>query len=163
MKVKRNITWLFSFTDLAFLLLIILSLIPSAPGNIFIHFSEMNIPEVPSNQNMQPVKPLGNAWELQVHPESKDHPTPFKLVKIGMDKGDAKSLYSKYVDRNNLLKELEALRKLNIRPMLMPEKTSLSQDFLFAAGAIARVWTSENSLVVVRPIGPEGLGELERQ
>lgn len=156
MKLKRNKIWLFSFTDIAFLLLIILSLIPSAPGNIFIHFSEMNIPDVPSNPNMQPVKPSRNAWELRVHPKSKEHPTPFELVKIGMDQGKVKSLYSKYVDRNNLFGGLEALRKLNIRPMLMPEKTSLSQDFLFAAGAIASVWTSRNARVVVRPINPEG-------
>jgi len=155
-KDKRNITWLFSFTDLAFLLLISLSLIPSAPGNIFIHFSEMNIPDVPSNQNMLPVEPSRTAWELQIHPQSKDHPTPFKLLKVGMDQGNAKSLYSKYVDRNNLLGELEALRKLNIRPMLMPEKTSLSQDFLFAVGAMASVWASGNARAVVRPIKNPG-------
>ncbi|MBU0986344.1 MAG: hypothetical protein KKH68_03740 [Proteobacteria bacterium] len=160
MKDKRNITWLFAFTDLAFLLLISLSLIPSAPGNIFIHFSEMNIPDVPSNQNMLPVEASRTAWELQIHPQSKDHSTPFKLLKVGMDQGNAKGLYSKYVDRSNLLGELEALRKLNIRPMLMPEKTSLSQDFLFAAGAMASVWASGNARAVVRPINPEELSRI---
>jgi len=150
MKNNRNITWLFAFTDLAFLLLISLSLIPSAPGNIFIHFSEMNIPEVPSNQNMLPVEASRTAWELQIYPQSKDHPTPFKLLKVGMDQ-DNTSLYSKYVNPSNLLAELEALKKLNIRPLLMPEKTSLSQDFLFAAGAMTRVWASGDARAVVRP------------
>jgi hypothetical protein len=155
MRLKRNQTWLFAFTDLAFLLLISLSLIPSAPGKIFIHFSEMNIPVVPSNENMVPVMHWRDAWELQVYPKSKDHPTPFKLVKIGMSQEKAGKLYFKYVDRDNLIRELEELRKLNIRPMLLPEKTSLSQDFLFAAGAIANVWASVNTMAVVRPINPE--------
>ena len=157
MENKRNQTWLFAFTDLAFLLLISLSLIPSAPGNIFIHFSEMNIPVVPSNENAFPIKQFRNVWELQVYPESKDHPTPFKLVKIGMSQEKAGKPYSKHVDRKNLIRELEELRKLNIRPMLLPEKTSLSQDFLFAAGAIANVWETDNTMAVVRPINPEGL------
>jgi hypothetical protein len=157
MKLKRNQTWLFAFTDLAFLLLISLSLIPSAPGNIFIHFSEMNIPVVPSNENMVPLKHWRNTWELQVCQKSKDHPTPFKLVNIGMSQEKAGETYSKYVDRDNLIRELEELMKLDIRPILLPEKTSLSQDFLFAAGAIANVWASVNTMAVVRPIIPEGL------
>ncbi len=157
MRLKRNDTWLFAFSDLAFLLLISLSLIPSAPDNIFIRFSEMNIPEVPSNQNMLPVRHPRDAWELQVCPVSKDHPTPFRLVKVGMGQSVAEDVYSKYVDRNSLLNRLEALRKLNIRPVLIPEKISLSQDFLFAAGAIASVWTSGNTRAVVRPISPERL------
>ena len=157
-KNKQNITWLFAFTDLAFLLLISLSLIPSAPGNILIHFSEMNIPEVPSNQNTSPVEASRTSWELQVHPLTKDHPTPFKLLEVGMDQGNT-SLYSKYVDPSDLITELETLKTLNIQPLLLPEKTSLSQDFLFAVGAMASVWASGNARAVVKPINPEELSQ----
>jgi len=157
MKIKQNQTWLFAFTDLAFLLLISLSLIPSAPDNITIHFSEMDIPDVPSNPNMSPVNKLSYAWELQVHGKSETHPKPFSLVKIGLRAGGTKELNAKQLDRYELIPELEALRKTSIRPMLLPEKKSMSQDFLFAAGAIARVWSSAKSQTIVKPLNLEEL------
>jgi len=157
MKNNRNQTWLFAFTDLAFLLLISLSLIPSAPDNINVHFSEMEIPDVPSNPNMSPVEESSDAWELQVHPQSKNHPKPYRLVRFGPQKKAAKKLYSKHIDRYDLISELKALKEISGRPMLLPAKTSLSQDFLFAAGAVARVWSSTKGQTIVKPIDPEKL------
>lgn len=154
MKLKQSQTWLFAFTDLAFLLLISLSLIPSAPDNIIIRFSEMEIPDVPSNPNMTPVDKSEHAWELQVHPKTEAQPNPFKLVRIGVHKRGADELSSKYIDRDSLIPELEALKEVSARPMLLPEKTSLSQDFLYAAGAIAKVWSSSSGRTVVKPITP---------
>ena len=157
MKLKETYTWLFSFTDLAFLLLISLSLIPSAPDNITIHFSEMEIPDVPSNPNMSPVDKTAHTLELQVHPKTEDQPRPFRLVKIGLEANSATEQYSKSLDRDQLIPELEALRGVSVRPILLPEKKSLSQDFLFAAGAIARVWSSANGETIVKPIDPQEL------
>ncbi len=159
MKLKQSQTWLFAFTDLAFLLLISLSLIPSAPDNITIRFSEMDIPHVPSNPNMSPVEEVDYSWELQVHQKSDDHPRPFRLVKIGLYTGGANELYSKYLAHDELIPELESLKKASVRPMLLPEKTSFSQDFLFAAGAIARVWASAKGKTIVKPISPEDLDQ----
>ena len=155
MKLKQSQTWLFAFTDLAFLLVLSLSMIPSAPSDISIHFSEMDIPVVPSNPNMSPIEESHELWELQVYAKSGSHLTPFKLVKVGLDQDNSTEPYSKYVDRDDLISELELLRKRKIRPVLLPEKTSLSQDFLFAAGSIARVWTSMQSHTIVKPINPE--------
>lgn len=155
MKIKQNQTWLFAFTDLAFLLLISLSLIPSAPDSISIRFSEMDIPVVPDSPHLSPVKASHDVWELQVYQKSKDHPKPFRLVKIGMHQSNAKEQYSMNLDREDLIPELESLKKVSIRPTLMPEKKSFSQDFLFAAGAIARVWTSAKSKTIVKPMTPE--------
>lgn len=157
MRIKTNHTWLFAFTDLAFLLLLSLSLIPSFSGNINVHFSEMDIAVVPSNPNLSPVEHPDEAWELHVYPESKDHPAPFKLIKVRVEQNNATELLSKNLDRNDLIIELESLRTLNVRPMLLPEKTSLSWDFLFAAGAIARVWDSANSRTIVKSINSEEL------
>ncbi len=160
MKIKQNQAWLFAFTDLAFLLLISLSLVPSAPDFISVHFSEMDIPSVPSNPNMAPIDELHSSWELQVHRKSKDHPKPFRLAKIPSYQNNAKEQSYKYLDQDELLPELESLKNSSGRPILLPEKMSLSQDFLFAAGAIARVWSSVKGRTIVKPVDP---GELNHQ
>ncbi len=157
MKIKQSQTWLFAFTDLAFLLLISLSLIPSAP-NITMHFSEMDIPSVPNNPNMSPLSKDAHTWELQVYRKSEKHPKPFRLVRIGMQRNSGKDLRSGYLDRDTLIPKLRELKKSSVCPILMPEKLSLSQDFLFAAGAIAKVWRNEkgrSNQTVVRPLNPE--------
>ena len=159
MKTKKSQIWLFAFTDLAFLLLISLSLVPSAPDNINIHFSEMDIPAVPENPNLSPVKEAYDVWELQVYEQREDHPKPFGLVKVGIYKSRATERYSKNLDRNDLIPELESLKQTSARPTLMPEKKSLSQDFLFAAGALARVWSSANTQTIVKSINPEELNQ----
>lgn len=157
MKIKQSQTWLFAFTDLAFLLLISLSLIPSAPDLITVRFSEMDIPSVPSNPNMAPVEESHGTWELQVHRKSKDHPAPFRLAKIGLLQIGQKEKTVKYLEQDELIPALEAIRKTSDRPVLLPGKMSFSQDFLYAAGAIARVWKIGNGRTVVKPINPEEL------
>jgi hypothetical protein len=157
MKIKQSQTWLFAFTDLAFLLLISLSLIPSAPDLITIRFSEMDIPSVPNNPNMGPIDESYGSWELHVHQKSDDHPAPFRLARIGLRPNGAKELSVKYLDQGDLIPELESLQKISDRPVLLPGKTSLSKDFLYAAGAIARVWTSGKGQTIVKPINPKEL------
>ena len=110
MKIKQSQTWLFAFTDLAFLLLISLSLIPSAP-NITMHFSEMDIPSVPNNPNMSPLSKDAHTWELQVYRKSEKHPKPFRLVRIGMQRNSGKDLRSGYLDRDTLIPKLRELKK----------------------------------------------------
>ncbi len=154
-KIKQNHTWIFAFTDLAFLLLISLSLIPSTPGNISIHLSEMDVPVVPSNPNLSPVHQSHDLWELHVYGKSEYHPTPFRLINVGFDQSASTNMYSKDVGADELISELESLKELNVRPVLLLEKTSFSQDFLFAAGSIARVWASVKSHTIVQPVDPE--------
>jgi hypothetical protein len=147
MKMKSGQTWLFSFTDLAFLLLISLSLIPSAPNNITLHLAEMDVPVVPENGRLAPIARVQEAWELQVFPVSEQHPSPYRLVRIGVGKKSAPGDI-RVLAKDELVAELARLRQLQVRPMLLPEKNSLSQDFLYAAGAIAQVWTSGGRTVV---------------
>ena len=142
-------TWLFSFTDLAFLLLISLSTIPAA-DSVTIRFSEMDVPVVPDSQQLGPLGQLREVWELQVHPVSDEHPQPYKIIRSGLastvDGSEALLLAPA-----QLVAELEKLKARNIQPMLLPEKTSLSQDLLFAAGAMAKVWSTGHSETVVIP------------
>ena len=157
MKIKQSQTWLFAFTDLAFLLLISLSLIPSAPDLITVRFSEMDIPSVPSNPNLAPVEESNTTWELQVHQTSKDHPAPFRLAKIGLLQIGQKEKSVKYLEQEKLIPALEAIKQTSDRPVLLPGKMSFSQDFLYAAGAIARIWTAGKGRTIVKPVNPEEL------
>jgi len=77
-----------------------------------------------------------------------------------LHQNSAKEQYFQYLDRDELIPALESLENFSGRPILLPEKMSLSQDFLFAAGAIARVWSSMKGQTVVKPVNP---GELHQQ
>ena len=156
MKNKNGQTWLFSFTDLAFLLLISLSTIPAA-DSVTIRFSEMDVPVVPESQNLGPLGRLREVWELQVHAISDEFPVPYKIVRFGLgSRGDGKE--AMLLAPEELVPALEKLRARNVQPILLPEKTSLSQDLLYAAGAMAKVWGAEHSDAVVQPdVSEEGL------
>lgn len=156
MRLKQHHAWLFAFTDLAFLLLISLSLIPSAPGDIMVHLSAMDVPIVLENSNLSPIRESKELWELHVYGgKSDNHPTPFKLVRVAIVQGSSTPLYHQYLQRDQLLGELESLEERHIRPVLLPSKTSLSHDFLFAAGAIAKAWDNTRPDTIVKPVNPE--------
>jgi len=148
MKQRPKRTWLFAFCDLAFLLLISLSLIPTSPADISLRLAEMELPEVPDSSNLKPAKTTGEAWELRVFAVSERHPKPYRLNRRGSEEGIA-------LDQANLI---PALRQIGTseRPQLLPEKASLSQDFLFAAAAVARVWSEPGQRALVRPLPPGG-------
>ncbi len=149
MKNNNGQTWLFSFTDLAFLLLISLSTIPVA-DSVTIRFSEMDVPVVPESQQLGALGQLREVWELQVHPVSKEYPVPYKIARFGLaSQVDGEEV--KLLAAEQLLGELANLKARNIRPILLPEKTSLTQDLLYAAGSMAKVWGKEYGEAVVQP------------
>lgn len=154
MKKNNGQTWLFSFTDLAFLLLISLSTIPVA-DSVTIRFSEMDVPVVPESQNLGSLGQLREVWELQVHPVSEEHPVPYKIIRFGLG-AQSGAEEPMLLAPEELVAALEKLKGRNVQPILLPEKTSLSQDLLYAAGAMAKVWGAEHSETVVQP---EILGE----
>lgn len=153
MRLKQHLAWLFAFTDLAFLLLIVLSLVPSAPDDVNVHLCTMDIPSVPANPNLPPVEQSKELWELHVYDAKSDtHPTPFKLVGGAMHKDNQTPSYAQYLHRDELVRRLERLKNRDIRPVLLPSKSSLSHDFLFAAGAIAKAWGTVRGETIVKPM-----------
>lgn len=149
MKNKNGQTWLFSFTDLAFLLLISLSTIPVA-DSVTIRFSEMDVPVVPESQQLGALGQLREVWELQVHPVSAEYPVPYKIVRFGLA-SQVDGEKAQLLAPEQLMDALAKLKARNIQPILLPEKTSLTQDLLYAAGAMAKVWGMEYSETVVQP------------
>lgn len=151
MRPRKTNSWLFAFTDLAFLLLISLSLIPSAPTDLSLRLATMDLPEVPDNRTLTSLTDTAEHWELRVWAVGTEHAKPFLLQRAGEEAGQA-------LDSGTLLPALESLRQREAQPVLLPEKKSLSQDLLFAAAAMARVWSSRDHRLVVRPT-PEGAVE----
>ena len=149
MKKNNGQTWLFSFTDLAFLLLISLSTIPVA-DSVTIRFSEMDVPVVPENQQLGALGLLREVWELQVHPVTDEYPVPYKIIRTGLGTS-AEGQETMLLAPEQLLGALEKLKARNVQPILLPEKTSITQDLLYAAGAMAKVWGLEHSETVVQP------------
>lgn len=146
---------MFAFTDLSFLLLIVLSLIPSSPDVVAIRLKEMDIPDVPIHSGLSPVKPDQEIVELRVYAVTESHPKPFKLIKSKTGSAGYEEMFAKELDADELIAELETMRSIRGRPLLLPEKNSLSKDLLFAAGAIAKIWPTQNSPAIVKPIDEE--------
>ncbi len=155
MKLRSRQAWLFAFTDLSFLLLISLSLIPSAPSGLALHFAEMNPPLVPDSAALAPVEDRHDSWELQVVAARQDQRSPFQLVRVAGRTGE--ELERLTIEREGLLAALETMRNEGTKPLLLPERDSLSHDFLYAAAALAKVWSDGRSPTVVRPILTGGL------
>jgi hypothetical protein len=128
-------------------------LIPSTPELPNIQLALMEVPGVPSNRSMSPVPETDELWELHVYGQiSGIHPKPFKLMGVVEDQGNPRTLFEKYLKKDELQAELLVLKKRNIRPVLIPSKTSLAHDFLFAAGAIAQTWGNAQSKAIVKPL-----------
>jgi hypothetical protein len=153
MKNKNGQTWLFSFTDLAFLLLISLSTIPVA-DSVTIRFSEMDVPVVPESNQLGALGQLKEVWELQVHPVSDEFLVPYKIMRSGLG-SPADGSETMLLSAKELIPALKKLKARNVQPTLLPEKKSISQDLLYAAGAMAKVWGKEYSETVVQPEIPE--------
>ena len=115
----------------------------------------MEVPGVPENPNLTPLKQSAQHWELHVYggyPEI--HPKAFKLIGMVSEPGGPRTVTDIYLDKDELPGELLLLRDHGIRPLLIPSKSSLSHDFLFAAGAIARTWGGAKSETIVKSLDP---------
>ncbi|PLX93219.1 MAG: hypothetical protein C0621_08130 [Desulfuromonas sp.] len=156
MKKNRNShTWLFAFTDLSFLLLISLSMVPSAPDEMTLSFSGLDVPAVPENSNMVEMVGVREAWELQVLPPGGEE-GPYRLVHATASSQGRREDEGRVIATETLIDELERLRSLGVRPELTPEKNSTSQDFLYAVSSLARVWGGDKSRAIVTTVNPEG-------
>jgi len=160
--MKRDTkTWLLSFTDLSFLLLIALSLIPSSPIDVTVHLAEMDLPAVPDSSAIDKVSPTPDnrrheAWELQVRPLEEGGDTPFRLVQAVVDENRVVEKYVMDVPPGDLEETLLSLRRKSHKPVIVAESRSLSGDFLFAQGTLTKVWAQGGGKAVVRVLEEDG-------
>ena len=145
-------SWLFSFVDLAFLLMIAMTqLVQDAPGP---DLGDIIVPRIQESATAPTSAEKDPPWQLRVHPpDSAGAEPPFELVRGASDEiGEAPPRLT--------LAELHArLAQVKMsgqtRPLLAPHEDSRSQDMLDALTLLEELWPSLRR-VSVRPL-PSGL------
>ncbi len=147
MKLKDTNIWLFSFADLAFLLLIAFtqaSTIGKAPVNI----GEMSIPKVVDSPDIASITQQKESYQIRVHRPSEDDPKPFQLVSFA---GTQETSLSQRLSAAELRDRLIILKQKGTqRPILVPDEFSLSKDMLMSMSIIEKVWTDSKWVTVNR-------------
>jgi len=136
-------SWLFSFVDLAFLMLIAMTQIAN-PGAV--DLGELIVPRIANEQTE--VLPAGSAelWQLRVHPPASVA-GPFELVR-----GPAGEEPER-IDERELRARLAALRaEGGDKPALAPHEDSRSHDMLKAIEVLEDQWPRRRRVLVERTL-----------
>jgi hypothetical protein len=143
--------WLFSFVDLAFLLLIAFTQIGPRDVADALDLATLEIPRIQGPGNAADLPADGAVWQLRVHPvatpidESIDH-APFVLVEPGTDPDVA--------ERRGAAALGEALAVLDQRgeakPILAPHRDARAEDLLVAVSLLDESWGGTRT-AAVRP------------
>ena len=73
--------WLFSFVDLAFLMLIAMTQLAPDPGAKIPNLGEMIVPKVGAKASTEMGDSAAEVWQLRVHPP-EERADPYELVRI---------------------------------------------------------------------------------
>ncbi len=154
-REKSAPIWLFSFVDLAFLLLILFTqLIPDSPPNP-IAVAELELPRI---EQVDPAAVAAKAepvWQLRIHPlATSDDPAlrraPFELIEPGSTTGEPGTAATVHpIDASDLAEGLTLLHARAIpRPLLAPNRDSRSEDLLVAVSLLERIWQNGRGVTV---------------
>ena len=146
--------WLFSFVDLAFLMVIAMTQLAPDSGANIPNLGEMIVPRVGASAATDMGASAAEVWQLRVHPPVIDEPerdapaSPFELVQIkdGVVEGDGERIAA--TELRSALSNLKADRGL--KPMLAPHEDSRSQDMLEAAALLEESWPGRRRATVSR-------------
>ncbi len=147
MKSKDTNIWLFSFADLAFLLLIAFTQ-ASTIGKTPVNIGEMKIPKVVDSPDIASLNQQKESYQLRVHRPSQDKPNPFQIVLfIGTEEISS----SERLTAVKLKSRLYGIKfEGKQRPIVVPDEFSLSKDMLMAMSIIEKVWAEANWVTVNR-------------
>ena len=140
--------WLFSFVDLAFLMLIAMTQLTPDPGAKIPNLGEMIVPRVGAAASTEMRNAAAESWQLRVHPPEDSAMSPFELVrfKAGIAQNDGER-----IRQENLRIERVSLKKnRGEKPMLAPHEDSRSQDMLAAAALLEEMWPGRRRAAVQR-------------
>lgn len=142
--------WLFSFVDLAFLLLIAFTWLAPDRAKSPVEVAELELPRI---ERIAPTGVVSSGvpiWQVRVHPlAGSDDPTltraPFELVPPGVDTPRA-------IDAAELEAGLALLRDRGMaRPLLAPHRDARSEDLLVAVALLEGAWQGDRG-VAVQPL-----------
>ena len=128
-------SWLFSFVDLAFLLLIAMTQLaedtPRPPD-----LGELVVPSIDREAAASLPNQAADLWQLRIHPPADDRP-PFELVHRLGDQ-ELETLRGELAEVQARLAVLK--RSEGRKPLLAPHRDSRSQDLLDAVSALEQLW-----------------------
>ena len=140
--------WLFSFVDLAFLMLIAMTQLAPDPGSRIPDLGEMIVPRVGATAATEMGPAAAESWQLRVHPPEANAASPFELVRFS--NGEAQ-LENARIESGTLRIELADLKAdSGLKPMLAPHEDSRSQDMLEAAALLEELWPGRRRAAVSR-------------
>ena len=153
-REKSAPIWLFSFVDLAFLLLILFTqLIPETPSPP-VELAELELPRI---EQVEPAAIAAKAepvWQLRIHPlATSDDPSvrraPFELIEPNSSTGDPGKIAAHPVDARDLAEGLTMLHARALpRPLLAPNRDARSEDLLVAVSLLERIWQNGRGVTV---------------
>jgi hypothetical protein len=140
--------WLFSFLDLALLMLIAMTqLAPDTPPEVP-NLGQMVVPHIGEAGSNELASESVDVWQLRVHPKEEGKASPFELVRVvdghAQDEG-------RRIESEALRTQLQNLKSANGRkPILAPHEDSRSQDMLEAAAMLEEIWPGPRWATVTR-------------
>jgi hypothetical protein len=145
-------SWLFSFVDLAFLMLIAMTQLADDTSSKAPDFGEMVIPRISAESAGEMPAEAADAWQLRIHPPVDDAPARFELIRGGVA---AEGVASEHFASADMLRErLSSLEAASgPRPLLAPHEDARSQDLLDAAALIEELWPGRRRVTVARVFG----------
>ena len=140
--------WLFSFVDLAFLMLIAMTQLAPDPGARIPNLGEMIVPKVGAAASTEMGDSAVEVWQLRVHPPEEEAASPYELVRVveGQAHDDGTRIQPEALRLQ--LADLKADRRG--KPMLAPHEDSRSQDMLEAAAMLEELWPGRRRVAVNR-------------
>lgn len=149
MRYEDSKIWLFSFADLAFLLLIAFTQ-ASTIGKQPVHIGEMTIPQVVDAPSISTLDQPRVSFQIRVLKPTIPETTPFQMVTVtdGQVEPDETTL-----DTQGLRNRLTQMKQEGkSRPMLVPDRFSLSKDTLMAMAMIEKVYDDHEKRVTVQKV-----------
>ena len=136
--------WLFSFVDLAFLLLIAMTQLDEG-RELAVELGEIVVPRIHATAEGMPAAAAAR-WQLRVHPADGSQTSPFTLV---LPRPDEDQAPGERLDAAALRTQLASLRAAGAtRPLLAPHADSRSQDLLDAVSILEEVWPDRRRATV---------------
>jgi len=146
MKHLRRHTWLFSFTDVAFLLLLIYTqLARMSSDNSPVAEMRLPAPTVANNPELITMRAARDYRQVLVEKHSAK---PFRLTRVIGGNEASRSEPMNLDELSASLRSFYAEKKTQPRPVIVPLPESFSSDLLQATALVSKLWSEGANPVV---------------
>jgi hypothetical protein len=146
-------TWLFSFVDLAFLMLIALTQLAGDVGADPPDLGEIVVPRIGEQAAQSELRPdASRAWQLRVYPPAASDETAGAVFSLSLSRsasGEDEAVVRGDLD---MLRDrvAEVFRSGANVPLLAPHENSRSRNLLEAAALLEKYWPTRRRALVAR-------------